>query len=229
MISCARMIVHGVAERLDVEVAAGCAELHQVQARQIAGRVVEEHVLAAGIRCVDAAAGGAGVPVVDRRVVLDAGIAADPGRLRHLAEEVARPDGLDRLAAQHGARLPRAVLLDRPHEGVGHAHGVVRVLEEDAAVGRPRERAVVAGVDQRPGLLLLLRLAADVLHDVGMIDVQDDHLGGAAGLSPALDHAGEGVVSLHEGDRPRGRAAARERLAARAQRKRSSFPIPSPT
>jgi ribonucleoside-diphosphate reductase alpha chain len=33
------------------------------------------------------------------------------------------------------------------------------------------------------------------------VGIEDDHLGRAAGLATALDHAGEGVVALHEGDR----------------------------
>ena len=39
----------GGLEALGVERAVGQAELHQVDARQVAGRVVEEHVLAARI------------------------------------------------------------------------------------------------------------------------------------------------------------------------------------
>ncbi len=79
----------GGLEPLDVERAVVLAELHQVDARQVAGRVVEEHVLAARIAGVDAAAVRAGVPVVDRRVVLHAGIAAVPRTVGHAVEHVA--------------------------------------------------------------------------------------------------------------------------------------------
>ena len=42
-------------ERGDVEAALGIVvEAHQVERRQVAGRVVEEHVLAAGVGGVDA-------------------------------------------------------------------------------------------------------------------------------------------------------------------------------
>ena len=44
---------------------------------------------------------------------------------------------------------------------------------------------VEAGVAQDPGLALLLGLAPDELLDVGVVDVEDDHLGGAAGLAAA--------------------------------------------
>ena len=63
------------------------------------------------------------------------------------------------------------------------------------AVRRARERAVVAGVDQRPRLLLLLDLAVDELDDVGVIGVEDHHLGRAARLAARLDDAGKRVVA----------------------------------
>ena len=51
-----------------------------------------------------------------------------------------------------------------------------------------------------------------------MIDVEDHHLGGAARLAAALDHAGEGVETLHEAHRAGGDAAAGKRFVAAAQR-----------
>ncbi len=46
-----------------------------------------------------------------------------------------------------------------------------------------------------------------------MVSVENDHLGGAAGLAARFDDAGEGVVALHEGDRSGGGAAAGQELA----------------
>ena len=43
-----------------------------------------------------------------------------------------------------------------------------------------------------------------------MVDVEDDHLGGAAGLAAGLDDAGEGVEAAHEAERAGGGAAAGE-------------------
>ncbi len=43
-----------------------------------------------------------------------------------------------------------------------------------------------------------------------MVDVEDDHLGGAAGLAAGLDDASEGVESAHEGEWTGGGAAAGE-------------------
>ena len=63
---------------------------------------------------------------------------------------------------------------------------VVGVLEEDGRVGvAVGTAAVVTVLDQRPRLGFFLLLALDELHDVGMVDVEDDHLGGAARLAAA--------------------------------------------
>src|SRR3546814_2412598 len=76
---------------LDVEAAgAAAAECHEVQRRQVAGGVVEEHVLRAGIGAVDAPGGGAGVPLVNGGVVLHAGIGAGPGGVGDAVPQVAR-------------------------------------------------------------------------------------------------------------------------------------------
>ena len=60
--------------------------------------------------------------------------------------------------------------------------------------------------------MLFLRFALDEVVDVGMVDVEDDHLGGAAGLAAGLDDAGEGVEAAHEAERAGGGAAAGEGL-----------------
>ena len=104
---------------------------HQVQAGQVAGRVVEEHVLGAGITRVDAARVLDRVPLVDRGVVLNAGVAADMRRFRHRAKQHVGPNRVDRLARDHRLSLPCATNLGRLHEIFSHAHRVVCVLEED--------------------------------------------------------------------------------------------------
>src|SRR5687768_5502767 len=84
-----------MAEGLDVELASlHVEELEQIERRQVAGRVVEEHVFGAGVAGVDAPGLGAGVPVVDRGVELKTRIGALPGRFRDLSPQVARLDGL---------------------------------------------------------------------------------------------------------------------------------------
>ena len=69
------------------------------------------------------------------------------------------------------------------HEFVADADGKVFVLVHDAAVGVAVVGAVVALLDQRPGLLLLLLLGVDEFLDVAVPVAQRVHLGGAAGLA----------------------------------------------
>src|SRR5207248_8818896 len=66
-------------------------------------------------------------------------------------------------------------------------------------------------------LALLLRLAPDELVDVGMVDVEDDHLRRAPRLAAGLDRPGGRVGAAHEADRPGRVAAFRELLLRRAQ------------
>ena len=200
----------GVAVGGDIELAAGRDELEQVEAGEIAGGVVEEHVLRAGVRGVDAGGVLGGVPAIDGGVVLHAGVAALPCRFGDGVHEVAGAVFLDRGAAFDGAGGKGKVLLDGVHELVIDSHGVVGVLEEDAGEGLGVwTGAVVACLHERPGLLLFDDLALDEVFDVRVIDVEDDHLGGAAGLAAGLDDAGKRVEAAHEGERTRRRCRRR--------------------
>ena len=203
-------------EPLGVERAVVAAELHQVDARQVARRVVDEHVFGARVAGVDPARVRAGVPAVDRRIVLHARIAATPGRIRHLGEHlpgrIAGP-GLARIGNPMGG--PGLIGFDRFHEVVAKADGKVGVLEEHRVVGLLR---IVALLDQRADLLLLAVLALDELHHVGMPVLDRLHFGGPAGLAAALYYRRNLVVYPHERQRPRGLAAAGELLAMRTQR-----------
>ena len=69
---------------------------------------------------------------------------------------------------------------------------------------------------ERTRLALLDRLAPDELLDVGVVGVEDHHLGGAAGLAARLDRAGRRVGAAHEAHRARRGAAALEVLLRRA-------------
>ena len=181
--------VDRVAKSAHVELAALIKKLEYVDRRQVAGRVVQVHVLAARIGGVDAARVGAGVPIVDGSVELHPGIAAGVRRLRDHPHQVARlvsrvgPAVLDEVGS------PFAVCGHRAHELVRYPHRIVGVLEKHRAVGGPIERGVVAGVDQRPRLVLLLLFAFDEELDVGMVDVEHHHLGRTPGLAARLDYA----------------------------------------
>ena len=187
-----------VLEGLDVELAVGTHELHQVDGRQVARRVVQEHVLGARVRRVDARRVRAGMPLVDGRVELHAGITANVGAFGDEPHQITGLVGVQHGAIPHRLRRPVPIVQDRAHELVGDAHAVVRVLEEDRCVRRARERAVIAGVDERPRLLLFLDLAVDELDDVRVIGVEDDHLRRAPRLAARLDDTGKRVVALHE-------------------------------
>ena len=210
----------GVVEPLDVERAILGAKLHQVDAGQIAGRVVEEHIFRARVRGVNPPRVRAGVPMVDRRVVLHARIAAGPSAFGHPIEHVAgRPRGTLVIRVGDPMRGPRPLFDDGLHELIADAHGEIGVLEHNRAIGLAVEIGLVAPLlDQHERLPLLLRLALDELHDVGVPDLERLHLGGAAGLAAALHHGRDLVVHAHERKRAARLAAAGELLAMRAQR-----------
>ena len=122
-------------------------------------------------------------------------------RNRSLASTVSMTRGSARAQPEVGA------LLDRAHELVGDADGVVRVLVLDAGDVRAAEVHVETGVAQHADLVLLARLGLDELLDVGVVDVEDDHLRRAPGRAAGLDRAGRGIGAAHEADRA-GRGAA---------------------
>ncbi|CCC97391.1 protein of unknown function [Azospirillum baldaniorum] len=125
----------GVLERLDVEGPVLQTERHQVQRGEVAGRVVEEHVLRARVRGVDAPRGRAGVPVVDRGVELHARIGTGPGGVADLVPQVAGADRAMDRAVGAADQLPLVVVQDGLDEVVGDAHRVVGILAGHRQVG----------------------------------------------------------------------------------------------
>ena len=202
-----------------VERAVVAQELHQVERGQVARGVVQGHVLAARVGGGDPAGLRVGVPVVDRVVVLDTRVGALPGGGGQLAPQLLGVDGLEHLAVAPGAQAEAGALLDGAHELVTDPDRVVGVLVLDADDVLAAEVHVEAGVAQRADLVLLARLGLDELHDVGVVHVQDDHLGRAAGGAAGLDGAGGGVRAAHEGDRAgRGAAGGQQLLGGADQR-----------
>src|ERR1043166_4421272 len=65
--------------------------------------------------------------------------------------------------------------------------------------------------------LFFFELAFDEFNDVRMIYVQNHHLGCPSRFAATLDHAREGIKSLHEADRTGSNTAARERFLAASQ------------
>src|ERR1700685_1582425 len=126
--------IDGVAIGFDVEGSVG-SELEQVQASQVAGGVVEEHVLAARIAGVDAGGVLGCVPAVDGGVVLHAGVAAVPGGFGNFPQQLFGFVGVHDAAVLNFLGGEVGVADDGVHEVVGDADGVVGVLEEDGRVG----------------------------------------------------------------------------------------------
>ena len=113
----------------------GVVELQQVGRGKIAGGIVEEHVLGARIGRPDPAGSRAGVPVVHRRVEVQAGIGRGPGGVADLLPEVAGLQRLDDLAGGAAGQVPVVVVLDGAQEIVGQRDRIVRVLAGDGEIG----------------------------------------------------------------------------------------------
>src|SRR3954447_16498087 len=107
------------------------------------------------------------MPALDRVLVLQPRVAAEPGPLGDPVHQQAGGVALHRPAGGDGAGRPVVAGLDGAEEGVGGADREVRVLEQDRAVRLAVEVGLVAGPDQGLRLPLLLGLALDELEDVG--------------------------------------------------------------
>ena len=171
----------------------------------------------------------AGVPAVDGGVILHARIAALPGGLGDLVHQVARLVALYRLALAHRTGHKVTILHHGLHELVVDPDRVVGVLEEDGAVGIGiRSAGVIALCRQGKGLGLFLLLALDKVHDVGMVDIEDHHLGGAARLAARLDNARKGVKALHKAQRSAEACPPPERISIEPRSGDRLVPVPEP-
>ena len=203
---------HGGLEALDIERGVIALELHEVQRREIAGSVVEEDVFAARVGRVNRLRAFAGMPFLDRAVVLQAGVAANPGALRDFVEQRRGVLLLERLAVD-GLRPPFLAVHRSLHELIAHAHGQVFILIHDAAVGIAIIGTVVALLDERPSLLLFPLLGIDEFLDVTMPVAQRVHLGRATGLAAALHDVRDLVIDLEEAHRAARTTTAAQLLA----------------
>src|SRR6185437_7061442 len=127
-------------------------------------------------------------------------------------------DALDEVVRHH--RLARELDLALQSRVLVRREAVVaRALAVDASLqhGLQVPLADLRASDERRHLLLLEHLPVDVFLDVGVIDVDDDHLGGAARRAARLDRAGGAVADLEEAHQARRLAAAGQTLAFAAQ------------
>ena len=271
----------GVPVAHQVEPAVSREEGAEVQRREVAGRVVQEHVFGAGIAGVDGTVSRAGVPVVDGGVELDAGIGAGPGGLVDLLPEILGAELPVRLAVHPALELPVPIHFQGAHEGIGHPDGVVGVHPAHGVVALAIPAGVVAvevpgevalrktaqalgeegrghavplgagqglaqglvgegirilaggalhgladGVPvaahhgatggQHGDLALLGHLPLDEGLDVGMVQIEADHLGGAARGATALDGACSAVAHSQEAHEAGAAAATGEGLLGAA-------------
>ncbi len=165
--------IHRRLESLHIERSVRFREFHQVERGQVAGRVIEEHVFRAGIAGVDRTGVRAGVPALNRVLVLHAGVPANPGSFGDAIQNIAGFVGGSRFVGiRHPARAPVLVVDRRLHKGIGHAHTEVFVLKTDRSIRLAVEVAAVALLDQRPGLFLLIGFGLNKFQDVGVMHLQ---------------------------------------------------------
>src|SRR3954469_5879108 len=148
------------------------------------------------------------VPLLDRAVVLHAGIAANPGSFRNFVQQRGGVFLFQRFAAGDSARPPFFARKRGVHEFIRSAHGKIFVLIHHAAVSIAVVGAVVALLDQRPGLLLFALFAIDEFFNVAVPIFQRVHLGRATSLATGFHDVGDLVVNFQERQRTTRTAAA---------------------
>ncbi len=150
-------------------------ELKQVQRGEVAGGIVEEHVFRARVRGADRARVQRGVPVVHRRVEVQARIGGRPGGVGDLLPEVTRLQRLHDLAVLAGGKVPVAIVFDGAQEVVLERDGVVGILAGDREVGfRIPVRVVGLELEVLVALLGELDDALDVVfRDLGLLGCTD--------------------------------------------------------
>src|SRR3981081_2140514 len=96
------------------------------------------------------------MPLVNRRIELHAGIAANMGSLRYFSEQ--RPSFLlfTRLPGRDTARPPFLIFNRRLHEIIARSNGKFFILIHERAIGIAIVAAIVSLLDQRPSLLFFL-------------------------------------------------------------------------
>ena len=157
------------------------------------------------------------MPFVDGGVELHAGVAADVGALGDFSQQLAGILFLAGIAIADALGPPIAALDGSLHELVAGAHREVFVLIHHRAIGVAVVAAVIALLDECPGLFLLEGLGFDKFLDVRMPILEGVHLGGSAGLAAGFNHVGHLVINTKEGQRARWAAAAGEFFAGGAQ------------
>ena len=157
----------------------------EVDRAEVAALVGEEGLLAAGVGRFEFADQRRRVVAVEAVEEDDARLAVLQARSTICSKTLRAGRVRPSLLVAGVDELVVGILLDRLHEGFGEADGDVEVGEDG-----------------------LIPLAHDEIHDIGMVDAQDPHVGAAPGAA-LLDRLGGGVEDLHEGEGAAGDAAGR--------------------
>ena len=107
----------------------------QVHRGKVAGSIVQKHVFRTGVRPPDRTIFRAGMPGIDRVVILDTRIGTGPCGMPHLIPQIARLQGLGDLAILAVEQFPIAIGGDSLEERIGDADRVVGILARDAGIG----------------------------------------------------------------------------------------------
>src|SRR6266852_4139530 len=111
------------------------------------------------------------MPLVDCGVELYARIAANMGRLCHLAQQVPRLVSICYLTVRNVTGVPFSIFLHGVHELICYPDAMVCVLEEYGPVRFSIHGSIVARVYERPSFLLLVCLGPDELDNIRMVNV----------------------------------------------------------
>src|SRR5581483_675200 len=180
-------------------------ERRDVERAEVAGLVRQQGLLSAGIGGLNGAnlrrgISRAGVDAIEEH---HARVARSPGSVDDAVEHHAGADALDNAAV---ARIDQVIVLT----GCQGLHERVRGADRDVEVG---DGAVALAVDEP--------------EDVGMIDLQDAHVG-AATSAALLDLLGRFVEDTHEADGSAGHAMSGRDHGALGRSREKAKPVPPP-
>ncbi|OPZ97138.1 MAG: hypothetical protein BWY71_01713 [Planctomycetes bacterium ADurb.Bin412] len=203
-------------QALDIDAAVVPAELHQIQAGQIARGIVQEHIFAARVAGIDPSGFRAGVPVVDGRVILYPRIAAYMRAVRDQIHHFVGIIGIHRLTGCYPDGLKATAGLHRLHKLIRQPHREIGILEHDTAIGLAVETAIISLFNQGPGFLFFFDFAGNKFLDIRVVNFQRLHLRCSTGLSAAFHYRGNLVIHPHKAQRPGGFPSPAEFLLAGA-------------
>ena len=118
--------------------------------------------------------------------------------------------GIDDRSIHPGECLPVTIFQDRFHKRIRDPHRVVRILTRYGPIGLAIEVGTVAGRNKRGHFLLLPHLPFNEVHDLGMIQIQTDHLRRSTGDPSRLGRTSSAVEHFQKAHQARGITPTRE-------------------